>query len=238
MRKDGRAANQMREVKITKDYIRDAEGSCLIEMGKTKVVCTATIEERVPLFLKHSGKGWITAEYGMLPRSSRQRIERIRSRGRIYEIQRLIGRSLRSISNLSVLDGYTIIIDCDVIQADGGTRTASVTGGFIACHTAFQHMLFEGLLERSPTQSMVAAISVGVVNGVPMLDLTYEEDSAADVDMNIVLTDKLDIVELQGTGEKRPYTTDELSKLMNLAKVGIKELIEAERRVLLHTRAG
>jgi len=232
MRKDRRSADQMREVKITKDYIRDAEGSCLIEMGKTKVVCTATIEEKVPPFLRNSRKGWVTAEYGMLPRSARQRIERERSRGRIYEIQRLIGRSLRSISNLSILDGYTIIIDCDVIQADGGTRTASVTGGFVAYYTACQYMIFEGLLERSPTHSLLAAISVGIVNGVPMLDLTYEEDSTADVDMNIAMTENLDIVELQGTGEKRPYTIDELTKLMNLTKVGIKKLIEAERAVL------
>jgi ribonuclease PH len=237
MRKDGRLENQMREAEITKDYIRDAEGSCLIEMGKTKVVCTATIEEKVPPFLRNSKKGWITAEYGMLPRSSRQRIERVRSRGRIYEIQRLIGRSLRSISNLSVLDGYTVIIDCDVIQADGGTRTASITGGFIAYYTACQYMLFEGLLERSPTQSLLAAISVGIVNGVPMLDLTYEEDSTADVDMNIAMSENLDIVELQGTGEKRPYTIGELTKLMNLAKIGIKKLIDAERVVLSHTQA-
>jgi len=144
----------------------------------------------------------------------------------------LIGRSLRSISNLSILDGYTIIIDCDVIQADGGTRTASVTGGFVAYYTACQYMIFEGLLERSPTHSLLAAISVGVVNGEPMLDLTYEEDSTADIDMNIVMTENLDIVELQGTGEKRPYTIDELTKLMNLAKVGIKKIIEEERAVL------
>lgn len=238
MRKDGRLANQIRGVKITKDYIRDTEGSCLIEMGKTKVVCTATIEEKIPHFLRNSGKGWITAEYGMLPRSSRQRIERQRPSGRIYEIQRLIGRSLRSISNLSILDGYTVIIDCDVIQADGGTRTASVTGGFIAYYTACQRMIFEGLLERLPAQSLVVAISVGIVNGVPMLDLTYEEDSIADVDMNIVMTENLDIIELQGTGERRPYTTDELTKLMSLAKIGIKRLIEAERAILFPTQAG
>ena len=231
MRKDGRLNNQMREVRITKDYIRDVEGSCLIEMGKTKVVCTATIDEKVPRFLRKSKMGWITAEYGMLPRSSRGRIERARG-GRIYEIQRLIGRSLRSISNLSLLAEYTIIIDCDVIQADGGTRTASVTGGFIAYHSACQYMLFEGLIERLPFRSMVAAISVGVVDGELMLDLTYEEDSTADADINIVMTENLDIIEVQGTGEKRPYTIDELMKLIKVAEIGIKGLIEKEKEVL------
>ncbi|MCK4330723.1 ribonuclease PH [candidate division WOR-3 bacterium] len=232
MRKDARLDNQMREVKITRDYLHDAEGSCLIEMGKTKVLCTATIEERVPPFLRNSGKGWITAEYGMLPRSSKQRVERVRFQGRIYEIQRLIGRSLRSISNLSVLNGYTIIIDCDVLQADGGTRTASITGGYVAYHIASRKMLSEGLIIRSPIISQLAAISVGVVNGIPMVDLTYEEDSKAEVDMNIVLTDKLDIVEVQGTGEKRPYSSDELLKLLSLAKPAIKKLIEMQKLAL------
>ena len=232
MRKDARLDNQMREVKITRDYLHDAEGSCLIEMGKTKVLCTATIEERVPPFLRNSGKGWITAEYGMLPRSSKQRVERVRFKGRIYEIQRLIGRSLRSISNLSVLNGYTIIIDCDVLQADGGTRTASITGGYVAYHIASRKMLSEGLIIRSPIISQLAAISVGVVNGIPMVDLTYEEDSKAEVDMNIVLTDKLDIVEVQGTGEKRPYSSDELLKLLSLAKPAIKKLIEIQKLAL------
>ncbi len=235
MRSDGRTQDQMREVRIIKDYIKDAEGSCLIEMGKTRVICTATIEEKVPVFLKGSKKGWVTAEYGMLPRSSKERIRRERSRGRIYEIQRLIGRSLRSISNLSALSGYTVTIDCDVIQADGGTRTASITGGYVAYHTACQYMLFEGLIERSPILSDLAAISVGIIEGVPMLDLTYSEDSRADVDMNVVMTDKLNIVELQGTGEKRPYTMEEFMKLMELAKNGVKGLIEKEKEALFHT---
>lgn len=232
MRRDGRLEDQIRETHIIKDYLKNTEGSCLIEMGKTKVLCAATIEEKVPPFLRNTGLGWITSEYGMLPRSSQQRVERARFQGRIYEIQRLIGRSLRSISNLSVLNGNTIIIDCDVIQADGGTRTASITGGYVAYYFASQRMLSEGLIDRTPIISQVAAISMGMVEGTAMVDLTYEEDSKADVDMNIVMTDKLDIVEIQGTGEKRPYTIKELVQLVTLAKPAIKRLIEIQKSVL------
>ncbi len=232
MRRDGRLEDQIRETDIRRDYLKNVEGSCFIEMGKTKVLCAATIDEKVPPFLRNSGLGWITAEYGMLPRSSQQRVERARAQGRIYEIQRLIGRSLRSISNLSVLNGYTIIIDCDVIQADGGTRTASITGGYVAYHIACQRMLSEGLISRTPIISQAAAISVGIVNGNPMVDLTYEEDSNADVDMNIVMNSRLDIIEVQGTGERRPYTIDELVKLIALGKKAIKNLIEIQRSVL------
>jgi ribonuclease PH len=231
-RKDKRAPNELRPVKIEKNYLKGVEGSCLIEMGNTKVICSATFEHRVPNFLKDKGQGWIRAEYGMLPRSTKERIGRERISGRVYEIQRIIGRTLRSISDLQVIDGFTIVIDCDVIQADGGTRTASITGGYIALYDACQYMVSQGIIEESPINIAVAGISVGIVNGVPLLDLTYDEDVDAEVDMNVAMTEDLELVELQVTGEKNPFSKEEFMKLLLLAESGIQELINIQRKVL------
>lgn len=236
MRADGRATDKMRRVKITRNYIKPAEGSCLIEVGDTRVICTASIEERVPPFLRGLGEGWITAEYGMLPRATWDRSSRESSRGRIggrtHEIQRLIGRSLRAVVNLKALGERTVWLDCDVIQADGGTRTASITGAFVALWDALNWLKKEGKITSWPIRNFVAATSVGIVDERPLLDLTYEEDSKASVDINVVMTSEGKFIEVQGTGELHPFTKSEMDKLIGLAKKGIEELIAILREVL------
>lgn len=228
-RVDGREHDKLRQVKITRNYIKHAEGSVLIEMGDTKVICTATVEESVPPFLKGRGTGWITAEYGMLPRSSAVRIvrESIRGRvsGRTQEIQRLIGRSLRAVMNLKSIGERTLLFDCDVIQADGGTRTASITGSYVALVDALRHSKKKGLDEKEIIKDSLAAISVGMVGGQELLDLNYVEDSQAEVDMNVVMTSSGKLVEIQGTGEKDLFSREEMDKLIDLAQSGIEELI-------------
>lgn len=236
MRKDGRKNDEMRPVRITRNYLKTAEGSVLIEVGDTKVICTASIEERVPPFLKDTGRGWITAEYGMLPRSTSTRSMRESTTGRVggrtQEIQRLIGRSLRSVVDLDLIGERTIYIDCDVIQADGGTRTASITGGFVALYDAMRFAVQNGIIERNPVKNMVSAISVGIVGGEPMLDLCYEEDYKAEVDMNVVMTGDGRFIEVQGTAEGEPFTKETLNELLLLAEKGIKELIALQKEVL------
>ncbi len=236
MRKDGRRNDEIRPVKITRDFIKSAEGSVLIEVGETKVICTASIEERVPSFLKDTGRGWITAEYGMLPRATSTRSMREAATGRIggrtQEIQRLIGRSLRAVIDLDAIGERTIWIDCDVIQADGGTRTASITGGFIALADAIRYAIRNGIIERNPIKDMLSAISVGIVDGEPMLDLCYEEDFKAEVDMNVVMTGSGTFVEVQGTAEGEPFSRDVLNRLLDLAEKGIKELIRIQKEVI------
>ncbi len=238
IRKDGRGLSGIRPVKIEKGYLKYAEGSAYMEIGNTKVICSASIEEKVPPFLKGTGEGWITAEYGMLPRSTQVRkvreVTRGHVEGRTAEIQRLIGRSLRSAINLKALGERTLWVDADVIQADGGTRTASITAGFIALVDAIRWMKQEHLIEPhlSVIQHQVAAVSVGILNSQCYLDLTYEEDSVAEVDLNVVMTDKEEIVDIQGTGEKRPYTPDELQQMLTLAKMGIKMLVQEQKKVL------
>src|SRR6187431_3525584 len=218
MRTDKRAPNQLRETVLTPNYLPHAEGSVFIEAGRTKVICTASVEDRVPPFLRNTGKGWVTAEYGMLPRATSTRTQREASAGKVggrtQEIQRLIGRSLRSVAKLNELGERTIWIDCDVIQADGGTRTASITGGFVALALALQHMKQKGMIRTIPLSDYVAAISVGVVAGTPMLDLAYEEDSQADVDMNVVKTGDGRFIEVQGTAEGPPFERSELDALL------------------------
>jgi ribonuclease PH len=235
-RLDGRGPETIRPVKITRNYMKHAEGSVLIEMGDTKVICSASIEERVPPFLRNTGKGWITAEYSMLPRSTHTRTSRDsltgRGNGRAFEIQRLIGRSLRSVADLNGFGERTIWIDCDVIQADGGTRTASITGAYVALMDAFRKMLKDGLIEKNPVTGSVAAISVGKVDGKLLLDLNYEEDSRADVDMNIVMTGDGRFVEIQGTAEETVFTKREMDELTRIAQKGIKVLTRIQRKVL------
>ena len=229
MRKDGRGLDQMRKVSIKRNVMKFAEGSCMIEVGNTKVICTASVEEKVPPFLRNTGKGWVTAEYGMLPRSCQTRMRRESSAGkpsgRTQEIQRLIGRSMRSVVDLEKLGERTIWIDCDVIQGDGGTRTASITGSFIALRDAILSLKKAGIITECPIRDYVAAVSVGIADGRSCLDLNYEEDSEADVDMNVIMTGKAKIVEVQGTAEKTPFTKKELDRLLLLAQKGIKELI-------------
>ncbi len=234
MRADGRKADELRRVKITRNYIKSAEGSVLIEMGDTKVICTATVDDSVPPFLKGRGTGWVTAEYGMLPRSSAQRIARERSKvgGRTHEIQRLIGRSLRSVVDMDALGERTVLIDCDVIQADGGTRTAAITGSYIALVDALRYIRKQDILEAVPVRDFLAAISVGIVDGKAVLDLCYLEDSAAEVDMNLVMTGSGKIVEVQGTAEGNPFSREELEKLLNLGEKGIKTLIRKQKELL------
>jgi len=231
-RPDGRKLDQLRKIKITKNYLKYAEGSCLIEFGETKVICSASVEEGVPPFLKGSGKGWVTAEYGMLPRSCNTRIRREKTSGRTEEIQRLIGRSLRSVVDMEKLGERTIKIDCDVLQGDGGTRTASITGGFIALADAVLWMKKKVMIEKIPLKDYVAAISVGVFNGKPVLDLNYAEDSKAEVDMNIVMVGKGEFVEVQGTGEHATFSRKEIDVLLKLAEKGIKELFEIQKKAL------
>jgi ribonuclease PH len=223
-------------MRIVRGYMAHAEGSALVEMGNTRVVCTATLEFKVPQFLRGSGRGWITAEYGMLPRSTRERMSREsvvgRQGGRTLEIQRLIGRSLRAVTDMEALDEFTIWVDCDVIQADGGTRTAAINGAYVALYEAFRRLVDEGRLKEIPLADAVAAASVGIVEGVPLLDLDFDEDASAEVDMNVVMTGKGDLVEIQGTAEKRPFTRNELEELLELAHTGIGKILRLQRTVL------
>jgi ribonuclease PH len=236
MRHNKRASDAIRPVSISPDYLDYADGSALISIGKTKVMAAATIEEKVPSFLKGSGKGWITAEYAMLPCSTEKRSPRERGAGRIsgrtQEIQRLIGRSLRTVTDLKVLGERTIIIDCDIIQADGGTRTASITVGCIALALALKKMMDEGAIDELPLQNLVSAVSVGIADGNLLLDLDYREDSSADVDMNVVKTDTDKIVEIQATAEKAPFTKEDFNALLELADKGITELFLAQKEIL------
>ncbi len=236
MRSDGRSADQIRQVKIIPDFISQAEGSVLIELGKTRVICTATVEDGVPSFLKGTGKGWVTSEYGMLPRATEERTPREASRGkqsgRTLEIQRLIGRSLRAVTDQEALGEKTVWIDCDVIEADGGTRTASITGSFVALALAMERLVAAGMLRTSPLIDTVAATSVGIVDDASLLDLCYEEDARAEVDMNVVMTGTGDFVEIQATAEGRPFTGGELHDLLALAATGIRRLTEEQRAVL------
>ena len=231
-RYDGRSPDKLRKIKITKNCSKFAEGSCLIEFGDTKVMCTATVEENVPPFLKDTGTGWVTAEYGMLPRSCKTRIQREKTSGRTFEIQRLIGRSLRSVVNMKKLGERTIKIDCDVLQADGGTRTASITGGFIALVEAVMKLMKESVIARNPVTDYVAAVSVGVVNAQLLLDLVYEEDSKADMDMNVVMMGSGEFIEVPGTSERKPFTKTQMDSLLKLAQNGIKELMEIQEGAL------
>ncbi|MFQ5596878.1 MAG: ribonuclease PH [Nitrospiria bacterium] len=236
MRQDGRKDGALRPLKITRNFLKDAEGAVLIEMGDTKVICTATVEERVPPFLRDKKQGWVTAEYAMIPRSSKERISRESSRGKVggrtQEIQRLIGRSLRSVIDMNALGERTLWIDCDVIQADGGTRTAAITGAFIALVDALRDLKEKGGLKKLPVYDFLAAVSVGKVDGALLLDLAYVEDSRAEVDMNVVMTGKGKYVEVQGTAEGEPFHKEELDGLMALASDGIRELIEQQRALL------
>ncbi len=236
MRSDGRKPNQLRPLSITPGYIKTADGSVLIEMGDTKVICTAKLEERVPPFLRNTGKGWITAEYGMLPGSSQVRIGRESSRGKIggrtHEIQRLIGRSLRAIADLKSMGERSVWIDCDVIQADGGTRTASITGAYVALTEAVRGWLERGILTANPIKDAVAAVSIGMVDGKVLLDLCYEEDSKADVDMNFVMTGSGKFIEVQGTAESAPFTRKQMERMSEIAQQGIKELLQAQKKVI------
>src|SRR5579862_5720260 len=235
-RLDGRAADAIRPTRITSDFTMHAEGSVLIEVGRTRVICTASIEERVPPFLRNTGKGWVTAEYGMLPRSTSTRMTREATSGKVggrtQEIQRLIGRSLRSVTNLAELGEKSIYVDCDVIEADGGTRTASITGGFVALVLALERLRAQGAIPRVPIGDYVAATSVGVVAGEGMLDLAYDEDSRAEVDMNVVKTSDGRFIEVQGTAETKPFDRASLDQLLALADKGIKDLIEKQREAI------
>jgi ribonuclease PH len=235
-RNDGRAPDQLRPVRMTPDFIPTAEGSVLIEIGSTRVVVTASVEDSVPQFLRGGGRGWVTSEYAMLPRATEQRTARESSRGRpsgrTLEIQRLVGRALRSVTDTAALGERTIWIDCDVLQADGGTRTASITGGFVALALACQRLVAAGILRSVPLTDSVAATSVGIVEDVPLLDLAYDEDSRAQVDMNVVMTGEGELVEIQATGEGRAFSHDELGDLLDLAESGIDQL-KAEQRALL-----
>ncbi|HQL37730.1 MAG TPA: ribonuclease PH [Bacillota bacterium] len=233
---DGRNNEQIRPVKIIRNYLKHAEGSVLIEMGDTKVICTASVDDKVPPFIKGTGKGWITSEYGMLPRSTETRKPRESARGKVdgrtMEIQRLIGRALRSIVNLEKLGEITIYIDCDVIQADGGTRTASITGSFVALVDALYMLVQQEKLEEMPLNGYIAAVSVGIKDGEAILDLNYAEDSTCQVDMNMVMTDRGELIEIQGTGEESPFNKVQLREMMELAEKGIYELIEIQKQSL------
>jgi ribonuclease PH len=236
MRPSGRTANQIRPVTITRQFTQHAEGSVLIEFGNTKVICTATVEEGVPRFMKGQGKGWVTAEYSMLPRSTHTRSQREAARGkqggRTLEIQRLIARALRGAVDLKLLGENTVIIDCDVIQADGGTRTASITGGCVALMDALTWMRSKGLIKANPMKYMIAAISVGIYKGTPIADLEYLEDSAAETDMNVVMADSGQLIEVQGTAEEAPFSFDELQEMMELSKHALRELFDIQRAAL------
>lgn len=238
MRIDSRACDELRKVSIKKNYIGFAEGSCLIKMGNTQVICTASIEETVPAFLRDKGQGWVTSEYGMLPRSCKQRVLRDSRKGspngRTFEIQRLIGRVLRGVVDLKRLGERTVWIDCDVVQADGGTRCASITGGFVALAYALYGLKRKKLINELPLTGYVAAVSVGIIDGMPMLDLNYEEDSKAEVDMNIVMTDDDRFIEIQGTAEGKAFNQKQLAKLLSLAQSGIKELVDIEKKHISH----
>ncbi len=235
-RTDGRGPEALRDITITRDYIEHAEGSCLITVGQTWVICTATVEERTPVWLRGSAQGWITAEYAMLPRATIDRTPRESATGRVsgrsQEIKRLIGRSLRATVDLFALPDLTITIDCDVIKADGGTRTAAITGGYVALYDALRFLQRKGRITDIPVDDFVAAISVGIVEGTPMVDLTFEEDFDASVDMNIVMTGQHGIIEIQGTAEKGSFTRTELDSLVDLAAGGIDQIVAVQRRVL------
>jgi ribonuclease PH len=236
MRPSQRLPDQLRSIRITRNYTKHAEGSVLIECGDTKVICTASVDEKVPPHKKGSGEGWVTAEYGMLPRSTGSRMQREAARGkqtgRTQEIQRLIGRSLRAVVDLAKLGERTIQLDCDVIQADGGTRTASITGAFVALHDAVSGLMQKGLVKENPLKDAVAAISVGIYQGTPVLDLDYDEDSACDTDMNVVMLGNGHFVEVQGTAEGHAFTREEMDTLLELAKSGIAQLVEMQRAAL------
>ncbi len=236
MRPSNRAPDQMREISITRNYTKHAEGSVLVEFGDTKVICTASVEERVPGFLRGKGQGWVTAEYGMLPRSTSSRMGREAARGkqggRTMEIQRLIGRSLRAAIDLEALGENTISLDCDVIQADGGTRTASITGAWVALHDAVQHLLDNKLIDRDPLHHQIASVSVGVYEGTPVLDLDYAEDSSAETDMNVVMNNNNGFIEVQGTAEGHAYSRDELNSMLALAEKGINELFALQQAAI------
>jgi ribonuclease PH len=235
-RSDNRAPDQMRPVNIIPEFVSTAEGSCLIEIGNTRVICTASVEESVPGWMRNKGKGWVTSEYGMLPRSTLTRTPRESARGRIggrtHEIQRLIGRSMRAVIDLARLGERTLWIDCDVLQADGGTRTAAITGAFVALGLAMQKLVEAGTLTAAPIRDFVAATSVGIVDGEIMLDLAYEEDSRADVDMNVVGTGSKKLVEIQATAEQRPFDEAQLKKMMDLARKGIESLVAKQQAIL------
>jgi len=234
MRHDGRRADELRPVTITRNFLRHPEGSVLVEFGETRVICTASVEDKVPPFLTGQGQGWVTAEYGMLPRATSTRMTREANRtgGRAQEIQRLVGRSLRAVVEMAKLGERTFWVDCDVIQADGGTRTAAITGGFVALADAFAKLVQGGLLPGLPLRDCVAAISVGVVGGAPVLDLDYVEDSSAEVDMNVVMTGAGEFVEVQGTAEHVPFGRDRLQEMLALAEAGIRRLVSLQRRAL------
>jgi ribonuclease PH len=231
-----RKNDDIRQCNIITDYILYPEGSVLIEMGNTKVICNATVEDRIPQFKKDSGEGWITAEYSMLPRATKDRttrdIKRLKKNNRSVEIQRLIGRAVRSVVDFKALGERTILLDCDVIQADGGTRTASITGAYVALVLACHKLKEQGLIDKIPLTGFVSAISVGIVGEEALLDLCYEEDSSAIVDMNVIMTDKGEFIEIQGTGEEAPFTREQLNKLLELAEIGNKKLIEIQKNVL------
>lgn len=235
-RADGRASNQLRPVRLTRHYTRHAEGAVLVEFGETKVLCTASVEEKVPPHKRGSGEGWVTAEYGMLPRATHTRGDREAARGkqsgRTQEIQRLIGRSMRCVFDLKALGERTITLDCDVLQADGGTRTAAITGAYVAAHDAVSWLLAQGKISASPIREAVAAISVGMHEGQALLDLAYVEDSACDTDMNVVMTASGGFVELQGTAEGVPFSRNEMNELLDLAEKGIRELLAAQAQAL------
>ncbi len=236
IRPSGRAPDALRPVRITRGFTRNAEGSVLVEFGETRVLCTASVEEKVPAFLRGAGRGWLTAEYGMLPRSTHTRTEREAARGkqsgRTQEIQRLIGRSLRAVFDLERLGERTITLDCDVLQADGGTRTAAITGAFVAAHDAVSTLLASGALGRTPVRDFVAAVSVGLYEGTAVLDLDYAEDSACDTDLNVVMTGAGGFVEVQGTAEGEPFTREQMNQLVDLAATGIRRLVDAQRAAL------
>lgn len=236
MRPSGRSPDQLREIKFTCHFTKHAEGSVLVEFGETRVLCTASVERGVPRFLKGKGEGWVTAEYGMLPRSTHSRMGREASRGkqggRTLEIQRLIGRSLRAAIDLKALGEHTVTIDCDVLQADGGTRTASITGGFVALSLAVKYMLSEKMIKKDPLYGQIASVSVGIYEGVPVLDLDYAEDSNAETDMNVVMNDAEAYIEVQGTAEGHAFRKDELNAMLELAGDGIKHLLEKQQEAL------
>lgn len=236
MRKDGRAFDDLRQIKIERNYTKYAEGSVYISLGDTKVLCNATIEDKVPAFMRSSGNGWITAEYSMLPRATKVRTMREVTRGKVggrtAEIQRLIGRALRSVMDLKLFGERTLWLDCDVLQADGGTRVTAITGAFVAAVDAFNTLLKKGVISKLPVTDFVAATSVGLIGGQPYLDLCFEEDSSVDVDMNVVMTGTEKYVEIQGTGEASPFNSDQLQQMLDYAKLGILELVEAQEQAL------
>jgi len=236
MRPSNRAADELREIRISRNYTMHAEGSVLVEFGNTKVLCNATVEQRIPGWLRGKGEGWVTAEYGMLPRSTTDRMGREAARGkqggRTMEIQRLIGRSLRGVVDLKALGEISITVDCDVIQADGGTRTASITGGYVALADACRHLQEQGIIKQNPLTGQVASVSVGIYQGTPVLDLDYPEDCNAETDMNVVMDEKGNFIEIQGTAEGHPFSSDELMSMLDLAQAGIFDLIQHQKQAL------